>query len=49
MFHLLYVLLTFSRLRADLAVGYDLTPLSTSAVGAVKSFASAVAAKFVLP
>ena len=45
-FHLSYILLLFLRLRADLAVGYDLAPLSLSAVGAIKSLASAIAAKF---
>ena len=41
-----YFTLVFFRIRADLTVGFDLAPLSSSAVGAVKSLASAVAAKF---
>ena len=46
--YLLYIFLVFFHLRADLAVGYDLAPLSSSALVAIKSFASAVAAKFSL-
>ena len=39
------IILVLILLRADLAVGYDLAPLASSAVGAFKSLAAALCAK----
>ena len=44
-FYILYIILVLILLRADLAVGYDLAPLASSAVGAFKSLAAALRAK----
>ena len=40
------IVLALFHIRADLAVGCDLAPLAYSAVDAIKSLASALAAKF---
>ena len=44
-FYIFYIILVLILLRADLAVGYDLAPLASSAVGAFKSLAAALRAK----
>ena len=44
-FYILYIILVLILLRADLAVGYDLAPLASSAVDAFKSLAAALRAK----
>ena len=46
-FYILYIILVLILLRADLAIGYDLAPLASSAVGAFKSLALIKAEKLI--